>query len=38
MCARCGAITWFGDVEKLNSLQKKAAAAEPSEKTKDREN
>jgi len=32
MCARCGAITWFGDVEKLNSLQKKAAAAEPKEK------
>jgi hypothetical protein len=32
MCARCGAITWFGDVEKLNSLQKKAAAAEPREK------
>jgi hypothetical protein len=35
MCARCGAIIWFGDLEKLNSLQKKAAAAEPSEKTKE---
>jgi excisionase family DNA binding protein len=31
MCARCGAIIWFGDLEKLSSLQKKAAAAEPAE-------
>jgi excisionase family DNA binding protein len=31
MCARCGAIIWFGDLEKLTSLQKKAAAAEPTE-------
>jgi excisionase family DNA binding protein len=37
MCARCGAISWFGDVEKLNSLQKKAAAAEPARSPKDRE-
>jgi excisionase family DNA binding protein len=32
MCVRCGAIIWFGDIEKLSSLQKKAAAAEPMEK------
>jgi excisionase family DNA binding protein len=31
MCVRCGAIIWFGDIEKLSSLQKKAAAAEPME-------
>jgi hypothetical protein len=28
---RCGEIIWFGDIEKLSSLQKKAAAAEPME-------
>jgi hypothetical protein len=37
MCARCGAIIWFGDLEKLTSLQKKAAAAEPSENQKENE-
>ena len=26
MCARCGAIVWFGDVAKLTTLQQKAQA------------
>src|SRR6266481_3990117 len=37
MCARCGAIIWFGDLEKLTSLQKKAAAAEPTHQQEERE-
>src|SRR5215469_7275781 len=37
MCARCGAIIWFGDLEKLTSLQKKAATAAPAEDQKERE-
>jgi hypothetical protein len=37
MCARCGAIVWFGDVEKLSSLQKKAAVTEPTKEPKDSE-
>ena len=28
MCARCGAITWFGDVPKLAALRAKAKAGE----------
>jgi ribosomal protein S27AE len=27
MCTRCGAIIWFGDLAKLNSLEKKKATA-----------
>ena len=27
MCTRCGTITWFGDLEKLASLQKRVASA-----------
>jgi DNA binding domain, excisionase family len=34
MCARCGAIIWFGDLEKLTSLQKKAGISEPPEDQK----
>src|SRR4051812_31009093 len=28
MCARCGAIVWFGDLEKLSALQKRAQPVE----------
>ena len=31
MCARCGAIVWFGDLEKLLALQNRASANKPSE-------
>src|SRR5882762_9421530 len=37
MCARCGAIIWFGDLEKLSSLQEKAATAKSAGEQKDKE-
>ena len=29
MCARCGAIIWFGEVSKLSNLRKQGASKEP---------
>lgn len=31
MCARCGAITWFGDVTKLSTLKQEEASAAAAE-------
>jgi excisionase family DNA binding protein len=37
MCVRCGAITWFGDLEKLTSLQEKVTSAKSTEEQNERE-